>query len=147
MGRLSVSLNDRLDNALTAYINDCPDAPVAQDVVRTALCEYLAARGFIQSNQQLERRTNVQGDNSPSTSNDTRQSPLTETIEAYIVASEAIPPTPPIVLDALRRYLHTMGASVPKGPLRAPQFRTIEDDSGHTDTSIEHDRVLTEMHP
>ena len=146
MRRVSVSLNDTLDDALSAYIDSRPDAPAAPDIMRTALCEYLAARGYVQSSQHPERRNNPQGDNPPSVNNDVRQDPTMETIEAYIVASEAVPPTPPIVLDALRRYLSTMGVSVPKGPLRTPQFRTIEDESGHTDTSAEHDRVPAEMH-
>jgi hypothetical protein len=146
MRRISVSLNDTLDDAFTAFLDNRPDAPAASDVMRTALCEYLAARGYIQSSQPPDDRNNPQIDNPPSRGNAASQDRTMETIEAYIVASEAVPPTPTAVLAALRRYLETMGVIVPEGPLRTPQFSTLEDESGHTDTSVEHDRVLAEMH-
>jgi len=146
MRRVSVSLNDTLADALATYVEHRQDAPTAPDVMRTALCEYLAARGYVQSSQQPERRDNRRDDISPTVSHEARQDHTMETIEAYIVASSAVPPTPPSVLNALRRYLRTMGVSVPQGPLRTPQFRTIEDESGHSDTSAEHDRVLAELH-
>lgn len=146
MRRVSVSLNDELADALTGYIDDRPDSPATPDIIRAALCEYLAARGYVQWGQQPERRTNDREGMSPTVSDDAGPDHTMETIEAYIIASSAIPPTPPSVLDALRRYLKTMGVSVPQGPLRAPRFRTIEDESGHSDTSAEHDRVLAEMH-
>lgn len=146
MRRVSVSLNDTLADALATYIEHRPDAPAAPDIMRTALCEYLAARGYVQSGQQPERRANDREDISPTASDDAAQDHTMQTIEAYIVASSAIPPTPPSVLDALRRYLTTMCVSVPKGPLRTPKFRTLEEGSGHSDTSAEHDRVLAELH-
>ena len=141
MRRVSVSLNDTLDDALTTYIDHRPDAPAAPDILRAALCEYLATRGYVQSGQQPQHRSSALKE-----SHDEGRNHTSEAIEAYIVASSAIPPTPPAVLDALRRYLSTMGVLAPQGPLRTPQFRTIEDESGHSDTSIEHDRVLAELH-
>lgn len=146
MRRVSVSLNDELEGALTRYIDSRPDVPGATEVMRAELCEYLFARGYVQPRQQPEHRANNREGIFPTVSDVAGKDHTMETIEAYIVASSAIPPAPPIVLDALRRYLRTMGVRVPDGPLRIPQFRTIEDESGHSDTSAEHDRVLAEPH-
>lgn len=146
MRRISVSLDDSLEDALATYSRDRLDSPAATDILRTALYEYLAARGYVQSGQQPARRERHLDDMLAAVRGDAGKDHTMETIEAYIVASEAVPPTPSSVLQALRRYLRTMGVSVPQGPLRVPQFRTIEDESGHSDTSVEYDRVLAELH-
>jgi Arc/MetJ-type ribon-helix-helix transcriptional regulator len=145
MRRVSVSLNDTLADALETYVEQRPDTPAASDILRAALGEYLAARGYVQASQQPERRKTRGEDISQTVSHEAGQDHTMETLEAYIVALSAVPPTPPSVLNVLRRYLGTMGVSVPQGPLRTPQFRTIEDESGHSDTSVEHDRVLAEL--